>query len=124
MENTQKKDAGTIHFLSIDVEGFDFNVMKGGTRTLARTEYLEFEYHYVGNWAKQSLQDAIKMLDDLGFTCYWAGKDKLWRLDDSCWLDHYNFHTWSNVACVNRKLNRQLAMNMENTFLKTLAEKN
>ena len=124
MENTQKKDADTIHFLSIDVEGFDFDVMKGGTQTLARTEYLEFEYHSVGHWAKQSLQDAIKMLDGLGFTCYWAGVDKLWRLEDSCWLDHYHIHVWSNVACVNRKLNKQLAINMENTFLKTLAEKN
>lgn len=124
MENEAvKKDAGRIHLLSIDVEGFDFDVMKGGTRTLARTEYLEFEYNWMGSWGQQHLIDAIKMLDDLGFTCYWAGEDRLWRLDESCWLDHYDYHTWSNVACVNRKLNREVAMNMEKTFYKTLEEK-
>lgn len=119
-----KKDEGRIHLLSIDVEGYDFDVMKGGTQTLARTEYLEFEYNWMGSWGKQLLIDATKMLDDLGFTCYWAGVDRLWRLDDSCWLDHYNQHGWSNVACVNRELNRKVAQNMESTFYKTLEEEN
>lgn len=119
-----KKDEGRIHLLSIDVEGYDFDVMKAGTRTLARTEYLEFEYNWMGSWGKQRLLDATKMLDDLGFTCYWAGEDRLWRLDDSCWLDHYHHHGWSNVACVNRELNREVARNMEKTFYKTLEETN
>ena len=121
MENlTTKKDEGRIHLLSIDVEGYDFNVMKGGRETLRRTEYLEFEYNWMGAWASQKLVDATKMLDEIGFTCYFAGVDNLWRLDDSCWLDHYSCRGWSNVACVNRELNKDVAQNMEDTFYKTL----
>ncbi len=118
----KKKDNGRIHLLSIDVEGYDFDVLLGGKQTLTRTEYLEFEYNWMGSWAKQNLLDAVKMLDDIGFTCYWAGSGKAWRIDESCWLDHFSWHAWSNVACVNRLMNEQIAKNMEDTFLMTLSE--
>ena len=122
MENvTTKKATGMIDLLSIDVEGFDFDVMLGGSNTLSKTKYLEFEYNWMGSWATQNLKDAIKYLDEFGFTCYWAGTDRLWRIDESCWLDHYDFHTWSNVACVNRILQPEVAKNMEDTFLRTLS---
>jgi len=89
----------TISLLSIDVEGFDFDVMLGGSKTLTRTEYLEFEYNnWKGSWGNQNLLDAIKMLNGNGFNCYWAGVDRLWRIDESCWLDHYNWHTWSKCC--------------------------
>ena len=123
MENvTTKKATGMIDLLSIDVEGFDFDVMLGGSNTLSKTKYLEFEYNWMGSWETQNLKDAIKYLDEFGFTCYWAGTDRLWRIDESCWLDHYDFHTWSNVACVNRILQPEVAKNMEDTFLRTLSE--
>ena len=37
-------DSGRGHLLCIDVEGYDFDVMLGANNTLAKTEYLEFEY--------------------------------------------------------------------------------
>ena len=83
---------------------------------------MEFEYNWMGSWAKQNLLDAVKMLDGIGFTCYWAGNGKAWRIDESCWLDHFSWHAWSNVACVNRLINAQIAVNMEDTFIKTLRE--
>lgn len=122
MNNVAKKKADTIHLLSIDVEGFDFDVMLGGKETLQRTAYLEFEYNWMGSWKEQKLADAIKYLNQFDFTCYWAGREKLWRLDESCWLDHYEYHTWSNVACVNRKLNTAVAKNMEAVFQQTLMD--
>ncbi len=120
-DDNDNKDA-RIHLLSIDVEGYDYEVMKGAKNTLARTEYLEFEYNWMGPWADQNLIDAVKMLDDYNFTCYWAGVGRAWRIDESCWLDHFSVHFWSNVACVNRVLNPKVAENMEETFIKTLEE--
>ena len=37
-----------VNVLSIDVEGFDFEVLKGGNTTLRNTEYLEFELNNAG----------------------------------------------------------------------------
>ncbi len=48
------------------------------------------------------IQDAVQLLDGKGFTCYWAGENRLWRIS-GCYFEHYNFfHDWSNVACVHR----------------------
>jgi FkbM family methyltransferase len=46
----RKKIKGSmIHYLSIDVEGFDYNVILGASQTLKRVQYLEFEY----NWSSR-----------------------------------------------------------------------
>lgn len=123
MENVaKKKTVGLIDHLSIDVEGFDFDVMLGGQQSISRTKYLEFEYNWMGSWSGQKLMDAIKMLDGHGFTCYFAGVKRLWRIDESCWLDHFDWHVWSNVACAHRVLFPEVARNMEQIFLNTLDE--
>ncbi len=119
-KNRPKKGREKIHILSIDVEGFDYDVILGGFETLRKTEYLEFEYNWMGSWATQKLSSAIKELDVAGFTCYWSGVDKLWRIDESCWLEHFDFHTWSNVACVNRAFGSSLVKIMEDIFLRTI----
>lgn len=117
----QYKIRQRIHVLLIDVEGYDFNVLLGANKTLEGVEYLEFEYNWSGPWEKQRLDEAILYLHDKSFTCYWAGVGKLWRLDSSCWLDHYNAHFWSNVACVHRQLVPDLARRMEEIFQATIA---
>jgi hypothetical protein len=54
--------------------------------------------------------------------CYWAGKDKLWRITD-CWLGHYDTSkAWSNVACVSTKLAPLLLEIMEDHFQRTMGE--
>ena len=112
-----------INILGVDAEGFDFNILKGGQGLLTRAEYLEFEYHRKGPWADQTLKQAIDMLDDIGFNCYWAGRAQLWRLNgENCFLDHYESKCWSNVACVNPNLAPELADIMEDTFHKTLLQ--
>lgn len=106
--------------MSIDVEGFDYTVMKGASATLQRTDYLEFEYHAVGDWKVQKLESAVAMLGEVGFVCYWAGINQLWKISETCWMDHYEFHNWSNVACVATKHQPKLAARMEQVFDDTL----
>jgi FkbM family methyltransferase len=117
-----------IDFLSTDVEGFDWEVLKGGDKTLRRVRYLEFEYNHRGKWQDTLLSTAISTLKEQGFVCYWAGANgNAWRLTD-CFLDYYNLKFWSNVACVNTKLKNEddgavfIANRLEELFLQTLAK--
>jgi len=110
-----------INILSIDVEGFDGDVLLGASAdVLRRVEYLEFEYNWMGSWADQHLYDITNMLDEVAdMTCYWAGIDRLWRITD-CWMMYFDLHTWANVACANRRLVPSLAIKMELIFQRTL----
>ncbi|EJK67541.1 hypothetical protein THAOC_11408 [Thalassiosira oceanica] len=111
-----------INILSIDVEGYDSDVILGGNRTLRRVEYLEFEYNWMGSWKAMPLSTLISHLDQMGFTCYWPGFDRtIWRIT-GCFLKHYNLHYWSNVACINRRMDsvRSVAETMETMFLETI----
>jgi len=55
------KSSGPINILQVDVEGWDFNVLFGGSKTLDRTHYLEFEYHNKGMRKDLILTDAIRL---------------------------------------------------------------
>jgi hypothetical protein len=112
---------GPIDFLSIDVEGYDAEVILGSGRTvLDRVQYLEFEYHNEGSWPSHHLYDIVELLNQADMTCYFAGKSRLWRLTN-CWMLYYDAHVWSNVACVRRSQTR-LATIMEDTFQRTLKD--
>lgn len=114
------KSQGPIHILSIDVEGFDCDVLLGaGEKTLERVEYIEFEYNWMGSWSHVHLYDIIHLLDEIGFTCYWAGMDLLWRITN-CWQSFYDLKVWSNIACVNRDAVPDLANKMEEKFQTSL----
>ena len=123
MHNIAKKSDAVIDILSIDVEGYDFYVILGGKATIGKAKYLEFEYNWMGSWQDQKLMDAIDLLDNLHFTCYRAGDERLWRIDQSCWMEHYSWHVLSNIACANRILFPEVAKRMESTFQTTLKDK-
>lgn len=120
-----------IHYLKLDGEGYDYDMLlgsgQGADDVLRRTLYLQFERHSKGSWADQSLRELVSKLDQsLGFTCYLAGRHKLWRISsERCFLDHYDVPSWSNVACVNRVLPgaKALLEIMEQTYHQTLARK-
>ena len=63
---------------------------------------------------------AIDYLDEIGFTCYWAGRGELWRITQ-CWQRHYGGVFWSNVACAHRRLAPSLLEKMETVFLDTVS---
>ena len=63
--------------------------------------------------------DAVNLLDQKGFTCYWIGVDMNWRLTGCHHKFYDTFHNWSNVGCVHRS-QKELASVMENVFLETL----
>jgi len=112
---------GPVNILQIDVEGFDFNVLFGASSVLDRTHYLEFEYNGNGDWGRLHVQDAVKLLDTKGFTCYWSGKAKLWQITE-CYFEEYDrLHDWSNVACVHRNEVPVLSNKMEEVFLSTIS---
>jgi FkbM family methyltransferase len=111
-----------IDFLSIDVEGYDWEVLRGAEKTLSRIQCLEFEHNWRGTWQKCNLSTAVNELKRAGFMCYWAGTNgNIWRITD-CWLDFYDLKFWSNVACVNIKAPaaKELALRMEEIFRTTL----
>ena len=111
---------GPIHILQVDVEGYDNNVLLGAEKdVLERVEYLEFEYNWMGPWKDQHLYDTIEMLDELDFTCYWTGRQMLWRIT-GCWQLYFDIHAWSNISCANRRRVPVLANKMEGVFQQTL----
>ena len=113
---------GTIQYILTDVEGYDFDVLLGANNTLHRTEYLEFEFNRKDRWGlkDRSIAKAVNDLDNHGFTCYWAGVNKLWRITNCLLQEYETAKFWSNVACVNRKLAVDLASEMELLFMKTV----
>lgn len=115
-----------IDYVSIDVEGFDHQVLMGANETLPRIGYVEFEYNWKGPWGKvgtKSMSSTIQFMKDHGFVCYWAGSHgNIWRITD-CFLDYYNLQFWSNVGCVNQRdpLMVPMLRQMEEMFDKTLS---
>ena len=127
--HSDQHELAPIDFISIDVEGYDYDVILGATNTLQRTKYLEFEYNWKGHWQQYNLSVVIENLyNAFGFICYWAGSHgNIWRItspsknsSSSCFLDHYNLKFWSNVACVNPLLAPAMARRMEVLFQETL----
>ena len=118
--NAQPGENVILDYLSIDVEGYDAAVLRGGNQTLARTKYLEFEVHSKGDWLTTNLVDVVQSLKTHKFWCYYAGKEgKLWRLTDC--MTTAGARLWSNVACVNVELAPALAQRMEDVFLQTIS---
>ena len=65
-----------IHYMSLTVEGNDYEVLKGAARNLARVQYLDLQYNWRGDWGtrERSMKDLIFRLKKKGFVCYWPGK--------------------------------------------------
>lgn len=109
-----------IDFISIDVEGYDFEVLMGSTMILNKTRYIEFEYNWKGPWGSHRLSEAVARLRNASMVCYWAGTHGYaWRITD-CWQDSYDLKFWSNVACAHAKLAPDLLDRLEHAFQSTL----
>jgi hypothetical protein len=111
-----------IHVLQIE-NGYEFEVMAWGMQTLKRTEYLIYKYDWKGSWSLygRTVEATVGRLDTIGFTCYWAGRNKLWRIT-SCFYQEYDERGkyWSHIACANRFLAPTLVNEMEALFERTI----
>jgi hypothetical protein len=114
---------GNINVLEIS-NGYEFDALIGGINTLKRTEYVLFKFDWKDQWQGRGRNAASvsTILDKLGFTCYWAGMEKLWRIT-ACPFSQYLTHKfWANIACANRNLVPTLLDEMEKLFLNTIKE--
>jgi FkbM family methyltransferase len=68
---TQQRDKGPIKLIKIDIEGFEYMAMLGGSNCLERCEYLlsEFTPHMMQQ-VDQEPMDYIRLLQQAGFTIY------------------------------------------------------
>jgi hypothetical protein len=115
---------GPIHYMSVTVEGNEYEVLQGSARNLARVQYLDLNYNWFGDWGKnqRSLKDLMFRLKKKGFVCYWPGdQGNMWRIT-GCYQDHYELRFFANIACVNTNITAALplAEKMERMFLDTL----
>ena len=94
---------GRVDYLSLDVEGHDPLVLDGGAETVKHSKLVEFEYHFRGAWARETLKSRTEQFDHLGFDCYLQGAHgSLWRLTGGCFDEAYEVRRWANVVCVRR----------------------
>ena len=70
--------------------------------------------------SERPIKIAVEHLDNIGFTCYWAGKGELWRIT-GCWLPQFRGAFWSNVACANLQLAPSLLRITDTVFLETIS---
>ena len=94
-----------IDILMIDTEGHDALVLKGAHKLIkhGQVRCIIFEYHELEPWRTLRLEDTIRFLDLHRYSCYFEGKTGLWPVTGKFWNKNYEFHSWSNVMCVNRK---------------------
>jgi hypothetical protein len=92
-----------VDYLSLDVEGQDPLVLDGGIETVKNARLVEFEYHFRGAWAEETLKGRTEQFEGMGFDCYLQGAHgSLWRLTGGCFDEAYEVKRWANVVCVRR----------------------
>jgi len=114
---------GSIDILEVENKN-EFEVMGLAPKTIARTEYILYRFDWKENWAGEGRHTKLvtsKLNTKYGFTCYWAGLGKLWRIT-GCPFDGYDRKYWSHIACANRNLAPLLVEEMEKVFTSTIQE--
>ncbi len=67
------------------------------------------------------MEATVGKLDTIGFTCCWAGRNKLWRIT-SCFYREYDERDkyWSHIACANRFVAPTFMEEMESLLERTI----
>lgn len=119
------KNQPFLQYLKVSAVGSDYFILKGAAKTLERTQYIDFGYHWNFDWGDTELKDLIYRLKKKGFVCYFAGTlgETLWRITD-CWQDHYALKFPASIGCVNANIPEAepLLDRMEELFHKTLEQ--
>jgi FkbM family methyltransferase len=77
------QDDRRINLLKIDTEGFELSVLKGGAKTLARTDwvYVEVDAYNYSHYG-HSTAEVISLLQQHGFDTYFSDDDGNWQKVD------------------------------------------
>lgn len=105
-----------VSLLTIDTEGHDALVIEGARQALSerRVAALEFEYHAIGFWdprhsMHRNLKSVLDRMDQWGYLCFWIGEAAIAPANGDYWCDAFEFHEWSNLACVHEpRMKRKL----------------
>ena len=90
-----------IHYLKLDVEGSEFDVIKGSSDLLKKQNihYIEFEYGGTYIDSKTKLKDIYEYLCSFGYSIYRTKNNTL--LNIMSWSDVYEDYEFSiYIACV------------------------
>ena len=103
----QRQRIRHVHFVSIDAEGSDAQVLAGMRHHLRHGKIDAFEFEYSSfAWRKNSnatLLSTLEWLESLNYSCWWQGEDGCISLASSrCWSGALSEVAWSNLACVRR----------------------
>ena len=116
-----------VHQLSINIAGWDFEILMGASSMLNHVHYLDFEVNWISEWNRVgSLAILIRKLKTRGFVCYFTGSNRngtpnLWRITD-CWASHYGEKHWGRIGCVNAHHSKGILEAMETGFVNTLTK--
>lgn len=94
-----------LDVLAVDAEGHDPAVLKGADKLLAagRVRILEFERHYLRDWAVNTVRDHVERLDGYGYECFLQQRGFLLRATgEGCWLKQFDEKDWGNLICALR----------------------
>ena len=84
--------------VSIDADGWDGEILKGGNESLSKRRIRVLEFEYSGKWTTR-LVDTVHWLSHVGYTCFWTGNNgRLARVVPSC--PEIEIRKWSNLVCV------------------------
>lgn len=98
----ENKGWACLDFLKIDVEGYDFFVLKGADKALAMGLIGVVQFEYTDFWrrAGATLCAATEYLEKKGYEVYLLKKDGLYRRPEEKWGEYYGY---SNYVAVGEK---------------------
>lgn len=105
MEQRLSKDSEVL-FLKSDTEGFDFNVMLGGTGVLNQTRLYLFECHKLQRLAGSTHKKTAVFLSRLGFDVYKLSPGQLVAFGDEFYnrvVDRKKFMGWQNCLAIHKQ---------------------
>lgn len=94
-------NASKWDMVSIDAEGFDGQIIRGGKQSILEKRIRVLEFEYSGKWTEK-LSSTIRFLSSHGYWCFWTGNNgTLAPINANC--STINIRKWSNVACAHEE---------------------
>ena len=91
------KDIKQIHFLKMDVEGFELEILKGAIQSLPRIKYIQFEFSFANYDSRTYLYEFFQILKE--FDIYRVLSDGIYPLK---YDPRYEIFMTTNYLAVNR----------------------